>query len=183
MNKFSPKYINLGGDLLRQFAQTQDDGLSAILTSENLTHFQSQYTGSRVRRFPPLKTLTLFMHQVSSANKSCRNTLITDARDQVAKGQKPDKTNNDSYCKARQRLTEDSIKTLLHLSGGNLDNASPESWRWHDRRVVITDGSTLSMPDTDANQKAYPQHRGQKKGLEIPSSEYKYSLHWVVEPC
>ena len=183
MNKFSPKYINLGGDLLRQFAHTQDDGLSAILTSENLTHFQSQYTGSRVRRFPPLKTLTLFMHQVSSANKSCRNTLITDARDQVAKGQKPDKTNNDSYCKARQRLTEDSIKTLLHLSGGNLDNASPESWRWHDRRVVITDGSTLSMPDTDANQKAYPQHRGQKKGLEIPSSEYKYSLHWVVEPC
>ena len=179
MNKFSPDYINLGGDLLRQFAQTQDDGLSAILTSENLTH----YTGSRVRRFPPLKTLTLFMHQVSSANKSCRNTLITDARDQVAKGQKPDKTNNDSYCKARQRLTEGSIKTLLHLSGENLDNASPESWRWHDRRVVITDGSTLSMPDTDANQKAYPQHRGQKKGLEIPSSEYKYSLHWVVEPC
>ena len=107
------------------------------------------------------------MHQVSSANKSCRNTLITNARDQVAKGQKPDKTDNHSYCKARQRLTEGSIKILLHQSSENFDNASPESWHWHDRRVVITDDSTLSMPDTDANQKAYPQHSGQKNSTVI----------------
>ena len=59
--------------------------------------------------------------------------------------------------------------TLLAQSGSNLDNASPESWSWHDRRVVITDGSTLSMPDTIENQRTYPQHGSQKKGLEIHS--------------
>lgn len=108
------------------------------------------------------------MHQVASENKSCRNTLIASARDQIATGQKPDKTGNSSYCKARHRLTEGSIKTLLTQSGENLDRASPESWLWNGRRVVITDGSTLSMPDTEENQQAYPQHGGQKKGLEIP---------------
>lgn len=93
--------------------------------------------------------------------------------DRIAKGQKPDKTDNSSYCKARSRLTEDSIKALLNQSGENLDSSSPESWLWHNRRVLITDGSTLSMPDTDENQQAYPQHGKQKKGLGIPSWEYR----------
>lgn len=119
MNKSSPEYLNLADDLLKQFAQTEEGDLSAILTKENLTHFQSQYTGGRVKHFPPLKTLTLFMHQVASENKSCRYTLISDARDQIAKEQKPDKTDNSSYCKARKRLTEDSLKALLNQSGSN----------------------------------------------------------------
>ena len=68
------------------------------------------------------------MHQVASENKSCRNALITDARDQVAMGQEPVKTTNSAYCKARQRLTEASLMTLLTQSGRNLDTASPEAW-------------------------------------------------------
>ena len=168
MTKFSPEYLHLADDLLKQFAQTQEDNLSALLTRENLEAFQSHYDGSRVRRFPPVKTLALFMHQVASENKSCRNTLIASSRDQIATGLKPDKTDNSSYCKARYRLTESSIKTLLSQSGENLDKASPETWHWHGRRVVITDGSTLSMPDTEENQEAYPQHGGQKKGSVIP---------------
>lgn len=167
MTKFSPEYLSLADELLRQYAQTGGDTLSDILTKETLDSFQSQYTGSRVRDFPPLKTLSLFMHQAASENKSCRNALIADNRDQTALGHKSNKTDNSAYCKARQRLSESSLMELLTQSGNNLDNASPESWRWFDRRVVIADGSTLSMPDTDQNQKAYPQHGAQKKGSEI----------------
>ena len=97
MTKFSPEYLCLADELLNQYALTQDDQLSGILTKENLDHFQSQYTGGRVRDFPPLKTL---------------------------------KTSNSGYCKARQRLTEASLMTLLTQSGNNLDSASPESWLW-----------------------------------------------------
>ena len=169
MTKFSPEYLGLADDLLRQYALTGDDKLSGILTKENLDDFQSQYRSGRVRDFPPLKTLSLFMHQVASENKSCRNALIADARDRIAMGREPNKTSNSAYCKARQRLTEPSLMTLLTQSGSNLDSTNPESWHWHNRRVVITDGSTLSMPDTDENQEAYPQHGSQKKGLEIRS--------------
>ena len=167
MTKFSSEYLSLADDLLRQYALTGDDKLFDILTKENLDSFQSQYTGGRVRNFPPLKTLSLFMLQVASENKSCRNALIADARDQAAIGREPKKTSNSAYCKARQRLSEPSLMTLLTQSGINLDNGSSESWRWFNRRVVIADGSTLSMPDTAENQKAYPQHGSQKKGLEI----------------
>ena len=169
MTKLSPEYLNLADNLLKQFAQEQSDSLSTVLNKDDIDRFQAQYTGSRVRRFPPVKTLALFMHQVASSNHSCRNTLIADARDQIAAAKTPGTTDNSGYCKARERLKEASIKTLLTLSGENLDGASPESWRWHHRRVVIADGSTLSMPDTEENQKAYPQHGSQKKGLVFPS--------------
>ncbi len=36
MNKFSPEYLSLADELLSQYALTQDDQLSGILTKENL---------------------------------------------------------------------------------------------------------------------------------------------------
>ncbi|MEI7702093.1 MAG: IS4 family transposase [Planctomycetia bacterium] len=44
----------------------------------------------------------------------------------------------------------------------------PESWLWKSRRVLAGDGSTFTMADTDANQKEYPQQKGQKAGCGFP---------------
>ena len=44
----------------------------------------------------------------------------------------------------------------------------PERWRWHGRDVKVVDGTTLSMPDTRANQRVYPQPSSQKPGLGFP---------------
>jgi hypothetical protein len=41
-------------------------------------------------------------------------------------------------------------------------------WLWKGRRVSISDGSSVSMPDTPANQAAYPQPVAQKPGLGFP---------------
>ncbi len=163
MNKCSSEYLSVADDCLRQFAQTDNDDLSAVLTSENLIEFQDSYPNSRVRIFPPIKTLTLFMKQVASDTKSCRHALIDEAKDQVAAGNKPSNTQTSAYCKARPRLTEESVKSLFCTSGDNLDKVSPESWLWHQRCVLITDGSTLLMPDTEKNEEIYPQLNTQKK--------------------
>ncbi|WP_067515940.1 hypothetical protein [Endozoicomonas ascidiicola] len=171
MNKCSQEFLSLTDDCLRQFAQTESDELSSIITSDDLNSFQNSYTKCRVRDFPPVKTLTLFMRQVASDTKSCRHALIDEARDQVAKGNRVPSTHTDAYCKARQRLTEESINALLRTSGRTLDSASPDSWLWNQRRVLLTDGSTLLMPDTEQNQKKYPQSSSQKKGLDFPFSE------------
>ncbi len=165
MNQSSQEFQSLADDCLRQFAQTDSDELSAILTSDDLNAFQAGYSGFRVRKFPPIKTLTLFMRQVASDTKSCRHALIDEVRDQAVKGNRLPNTQTSAYCKARQRLTELSLKALLRASGNNLSCASPEEWLWHQRRVLLTDGSTLSMPDTQANQEEYPQPSTQKKGL------------------
>ena len=41
-------------------------------------------------------------------------------------------------------------------------------WLWKCRRVYVYDGSSVSMPDTAENQRAYPQPDTQKPGLGFP---------------
>ena len=45
---------------------------------------------------------------------------------------------------------------------------APEPWHWRGRPVRLVDGTTVVMPDTLANQAAYPQPRSQKPGLGFP---------------
>ena len=46
--------------------------------------------------------------------------------------------------------------------------ASTREWLWKHRRVYVYDGSSVSMPDTPENQRAYPQPVTQKPGLGFP---------------
>lgn len=167
MNTTARQFFNDAPELLRRFAQTEEDELSSILTQQDLKEFQNENT-QRVRKYPACHTLSLFMKQVASENKSCRSTLISDARDQIAIGREKNSTITGPYCKARKRLSPESIKSLLKKSGRNLDEAIQEKHLWHSRRVLLTDGSTLSMPDTGENQAQFPQPKSQKEGLGFP---------------
>jgi len=86
----------------------------------------------------------------------------------IAKGQAPCSPNTGSYCKARKRLPEGVMSSLARQSGQRLSDQAPDTWQWKGRHVKIVDGSTVSMPDTAANQEAYPQQRGQQPGLGFP---------------
>ena len=57
---------------------------------------------------------------------------------------------------------------LLRESANGLAKLSSELWLWKGRHVKLLDGSTLSAPDTAENQKQYPQHGLQKKGVGFP---------------
>jgi hypothetical protein len=52
--------------------------------------------------------------------------------------------------------------------GGELHCRATPGGLWHGRRVKVVDGTTLSMPDTPANQRAYPQPTVQEPGLGFP---------------
>ncbi|WP_067585224.1 hypothetical protein [Endozoicomonas ascidiicola] len=168
MTKHNQEMSAVADELLRQFAQTAEDDLSAILTTQDLADFQKKIT-KRERKYPACKTLSLFMKQVASDTKSCRNVLIDDARDQVALGKEKNETTTGPYCQARQRLLEEAVKSLLHTSGNNLDKGTHKAYLWHKKRVVLADGSKLSMPDTEANQAEYPQPKSKKKGAGFSS--------------
>ena len=43
-----------------------------------------------------------------------------------------------------------------------------ERWLWKGRHVKLADGTTVSMPDTEANQNAYPQQASQAEGIGFP---------------
>ena len=72
------------------------------------------------------------------------------------------------YCKARQRLPETLLPRLVRDTADGLQDNAPEAWLFHGRRVVLADGSTVSMPDTPENQAEYPQHGNQKPGCGFP---------------
>jgi hypothetical protein len=60
------------------------------------------------------------------------------------------------------------VRRLAHETGRARQRPLPDGWRGHGRRVKVVDGATLAMPDTPANQQAYPQHNAQKPGLGFP---------------
>ncbi len=60
------------------------------------------------------------------------------------------------------------LKEAVTASGQVLHKQAPKSWLWNGYRVMLVDGTTFLMPDTDSNQKTYPQQSAQKPGLGFP---------------
>jgi hypothetical protein len=60
------------------------------------------------------------------------------------------------------------LKEAVTSSGQVLHEQAPDRWLWNGYRVMLVDGTTLLMPDTDNNQKTYPQQSAQKPGLGFP---------------
>jgi hypothetical protein len=69
-----------------------------------------------------------------------------------------------AYCQARQRLPEKMRQRLFGTVAQNLEQKVTTQHLWCDRHVLVIDGSTISMPDTLLNQKAYPQPSSQAFG-------------------
>ncbi len=62
------------------------------------------------------------------------------------------------------------VSTLARYTGEPMNRQVPEPWRWPGKRVLLIDGTTVTLPDTVANQAVYPQQSGQKPGLGFPIS-------------
>ena len=86
----------------------------------------------------------------------------------VARGQKPCSAETGAYCTARNDLPEEAIHQLVRDTSKQIENEVPETWLWQGRRVRVADGSTITMPDTAANQAAYPQQKSQQPGCGFP---------------
>ena len=163
---------------LRSFAQ--DDGLpfSDVLTAERIQQIASQeqvsFGNGDTDVYSTPVTLWAFLSQTVSSSKSC---LAAVARVMVllgVLGRQPCNAGTGAYCKARAKLSERFLQRLVGTVGSELEDQVPDAWRWHCRRVLLLDGSTLSMPDTPANQEVYPQSRSQRPGVGFPI------LRWVA---
>jgi len=118
---------------------------------------------------PPL-TLWAFLSQVlfKEEQRSCAAAVARVVVLSVALNQKPPSDDTGAYCRARAKLSAKVIRRLTGEMADACEHAVPHHWLWHGRRVKLVDGSTVSMPDTKANQQAYPQQAVQKKGLGFP---------------
>ena len=120
------------------------------------------------RPFPPYVMLWAFVCQVLDPDKSCRKALNRIQAHLLQLDQKSVSTDTSAYCKARLRLPEGLFSKLCRSLGNQLSMSTRPEDLYHGRRVLVTDGSTFSMPDTPANQTAYPQPCGQAQGCGFP---------------
>jgi hypothetical protein len=122
----------------------------------------------RQRIFTPAVTLWTFLSQVFDADHSCRQAVARLLAFRVARGQPPCSPDTGAYCKARRRFPEQALAELVRRGGRRLSDNAERTWLWKGRPVKVVDGSGLSMPDTAANQKAYPKHRHLPPGVGFP---------------
>jgi hypothetical protein len=122
----------------------------------------------RERLFPPTETLSMFLAQAMSADRSCQNAVNNAAINRLMGGLSTCSTNTGAYCQARKRLPLDMVSTLARYTGQMVTQQAQETWNWHGRPVKLVDGTTCSLPDTKANQASYPQPDSQEEGLGFP---------------
>lgn len=139
-----------------------------LTADESLDQVEALLPAHRERLFPPTETLSMFMAQALSADRSCQKAVNDFVGKRVAGGMSTCSTRTGGFCRARQRLPEAMVSTLVRQTGYAVASSMPADTGWHGRRVRLVDGTTVSMPDTAANQTAYPQPSSQKPGLGFP---------------
>jgi putative transposase len=120
--------------------------------------------------YTPALTLWGWLAQVMHADKarSCVAAVARITTLCVALGRQPPSPDTGTYCRARAKLPEPVLRRLVYGIGDGLESRAPADWLWLGRHVKIGDGTTLTTPDTEANQEVWPQQQSQKPGLGFP---------------
>lgn len=141
------------------------------LVPDSLLGMNEQGLNSRERVFTPKVTFWAFVSQVLDAGSACRDVVRkVEAwwrwmqRDRSGKPA----VSPSAYCQARARLDLQTLRLIHGHLAWSLDRRVPAGQLWLGRKVKIVDGTTLSMPDTAANQQCWPQPASQKEGLGFP---------------
>jgi hypothetical protein len=155
------KLIDEGGAMLRE-----------VLSAEKVrTAVEGVGVKYRQCLFTPLVTLWTYLAQVLSADGSCRDAvakllaMLSVEQPLDAKDLDPE---TGPYCKARKRLSQPLVTRLARQTARELHEKHPAGKLLNGRRIKVADGTIVSMPDTPANQKQFPQPTTQKPGLGFP---------------
>lgn len=134
---------------------------------------KSSGENSRNRIFSMETIFWAFTDQVLTPEGSCREALrkimawrrFENPRDPVGDMS----ADTSAYCQGRSRLSLKSIKAVNTHLVQRIQLNTPAEALWRGRRIKLVDGTGVSMPDTAANQKVYPQSGTQKQGCGFPA--------------
>jgi len=144
------------------------DVLPAAFVEQALADNDVVFGDTKKSVFTPAVTLWAWLSQVLETDKSCRAAVTRVLALRVAAECKPCSLDTAAYCRARPKLPASVLKCLALETGHNLEEQVPKDWLWQGRHVTLVDGTTMTMADTEANQKAYPQPSSQEAGCGFP---------------
>ena len=149
------------------FFQLNDLPFKGLLP-DNLIHAIHQSGDVRSTVFTPLVTLRAFLFQVLSSSGACKEAVAHVLVERIGQNYHANSMNTGPYCKSRLRLQRSHLKETVTSSGKVLHEQASGNWLWNGFRVMLVDGTTLLMPDTNDNQQTFPQQKAQKQGLGFP---------------
>jgi hypothetical protein len=129
---------------------------------------QDEGNHSRNRRWNLRLVFWTFLWQVAQAGASCREA-IRQAQALCKNAGRPVPPDADSpYCQARGSLPLERLQGIHDALCTEADQAVATKDLWCGHRVLVSDGSSVTAPDTPANQEAFPQQKVQKPGCGFP---------------
>jgi hypothetical protein len=124
---------------------------------------------SRRRVYSKENTFWAFFSQVLDADGGCQEAVRKVQAVAASRDLSAPSSSTAAYCQARQKLSATALQAILTHTAENLQQRRAAQG-WHGHRVVVVDGTGLSMPDTPANQAHWPQPRNQKPGCGFPQA-------------
>jgi hypothetical protein len=162
-----PRLARLGQRVrhLRQQSLLHLDRLFAPFLPTALLAQADEGPNSRQRVFPVRRTFMGFLYQVLNPNCPCREIVRQVQALLALHNGPPVDEDNSAYCQARLRLPWDILPRLRCAAAAQAEKAGQ---LWHGFCVKVIDGTSTSLPDTAANQRAYPQSGSQRPGCGFP---------------
>ena len=124
---------------------------------------------SRRRIFSKENTFWAFLSQVLSGDRGCKEAVRKLQAYAALKSNHLPSSSTAAYCNARKKLDEDELKAILHYTAKEIQCRSKHKLL-KGRRVIVVDGTGVSMPDSVKNQEQWPQYTSQKPGCGFPQA-------------
>ncbi|OEU63658.1 MAG: transposase [Desulfuromonadales bacterium C00003094] len=126
-------------------------------------------TMSRRTLFSKENTFWAFLSQILDADGGCKEVIRKLQSYASIKGIKVPSSSTASYCTARTKLEEQMLSDILEHTADRLEEI-PDTGLLNNRRVIVVDGTGVTIPDTPENQEIWPQPSSQKAGCGFPSA-------------
>jgi hypothetical protein len=160
--------------VLSSFVQQDSLAFASVLPEDTIAQAfadaDSNFAQDDNDIYTPALTLWAFLSQVLCTGplRSCTAAVARVMVLLVTLGKNPCSGNTGAYCRARSQLPVAVLRRLTTDVADGCEQRLPQRWLWKGRHVHLADGTTVSMPDTPDNQKAYPQCSAQAEGVGFP---------------
>ena len=124
---------------------------------------------SRRRLFSKENTFWGFFSQILNADGGCAEVVRKFHAFAAANSLALPSSSSSAYCQARTKLETFDLESILTHTVEQMTQRKTEN-RLQGRRVIVVDGTGISMPDTPENQKVWPQQSQQKPGCGFPQA-------------
>ena len=162
--------------LLDETQQLREKSLSQLsacfnkLIPKRLLEPETSGKFSRRRIYCKENTFWAFFSQILDADSGCQEVVRKVQAFSSVKSRPIPSSSTAAYCQARKRLELPNLIDVFQHTSNYLKTKLVTSALLKGRRIVVVDGTGLSMPDTPENQAAWPQASNLKQGCAFPQA-------------